>query len=99
MVLRIFDPEVKELIQYGALGVFLITSLSVNMLLWRRLQACHADKLEMLERHEQETAALYDRFMSARDTVIEKYHDFVRQSDRTMNDMLRMLQAKGDRRG
>ncbi len=89
------DPAVTELMRYGVVGAFLIMSIAINVFLWRKLSESQKEKIRIMEKHEAEKVALYERTMVSRETLIDKYHEFVRTHDMTISELIRWAQSRG----
>ncbi len=70
----------QDLIEQGTLGIVLAISIGVNVVLFKRLQKCQAEKILILERD-----------MVARETMINRYHESKRETDRLISDLMRFV--------
>ncbi len=88
---------VKYWASQGVLGLFCLVLIFAVIHLWKEVRRLHAEKDAQAEKHRTELAAIVDKYVTAAQTQIEKYHALAEKSATALKEVLAALRRERKR--
>lgn len=87
----------KYWVSQGVLGLFCLVLMGAVIHLWKTVNRLHAEKDAQAEKHRTELSAMVDKYVTAAQIQIEKYHALAEKSATALKEVLAALRRERKR--